>query len=163
MDLFLNKLSGPFQNWQTLSPESIVPTIPINSRPPRISCVRTISINRLTPKLFVPTTPINRQSPRSFGPTIPIYIQFPKSFVRTISICRLPLLHRIPLCGQFQLLINGMQNQLSRQFRLIQNLRNYYFRPCRRWAISPKINCPYISKSQYIRIMFRGTFCLWFT
>ena len=70
-----------------ISPESIVPTFPANSRPREI-IVRTSSVDKLPPKLFVP--PINRQSSRSIAPTIPIYTQAPKSIVRTNLSSRLP-------------------------------------------------------------------------
>ena len=75
--LLVDKLSGQFQLIDRLSPESMIPTIPTNSRPPVIIVVRILSINRLTPKPIVPTTPTNRKSPRSIGPTIPIYTQSP--------------------------------------------------------------------------------------
>ena len=105
IDLLRNKLSVQFQLGPLAGP--IVPTIPIDGRPPE-SVVRTFSINRLPPQLLAPTIPIYTQ------------LQYQLSGKIQGADCL-----QNQLSGQFQL-VDSIQNQLYGQFR--QN--HFFFRQC---------------------------------
>ena len=82
------------------------------------SIVQAIPINGQSLKSTVRTIPINRETPTSFDRTIPIVRRYQTLFVQTISnkdSSRRQSSEQIKL-------INGLRNQLSKRFQLLDIL-----------------------------------------